>query len=146
MLTIATPPKYLIIHQHPNHFYEFIYKEANRAALDEWFIYIEQLYQLPAGTSVKVLVDTTQTIQPPLTHAFRKAQPLVKKYPNRPKPMRFVFMGAENQGVMHRILQSFIQLLNSGDNTFYVYGEKREEALDLLFAKETENRPEVAHQ
>lgn len=143
MLTIKTPPQYMTIIQHDNHFYEFIFKEANRATLDEWFYYIEQLYQLPAHTNIKVLVDTTQTKQPPLTHAFHKAQELVRKYPNRPKPIRYVFMGAENQTPMHRILQSFIQLLNTGDNTFYLYGEKRQEALDLLFEKEAHLKPQA---
>jgi len=145
MLTINTPPKYLEIVQHPNHFYEFIFKQATRAALDEWFVYIEQLYQLPQETSVKVLVDTT-TMQPPLSHAFRQAQALVKKYPMRPKPMRYVFMGAENQGMMHRILQSFIQILNTGDSTFYIYGEKRAQALDLLFVNEPQHYPIVMPQ
>lgn len=142
MLNITTPPQYMDIIQHDNHFYEFIFKEASRASLDEWFMYIEQLYQLPPHTQVKVLVDTTQTRQPPLNHAFRKAQELVKKYPSRPKPMRYVFMGNENQGVMHRILQSFIQLLNTGDKTMYLYGEKRAEALDLLFKEEIDKHPQ----
>jgi hypothetical protein len=146
MLTISTPPKYIEIVEHPNHFYEFIFKQATRVALDEWFVYIEQLYQLPKDTSVKVLVDTTATVQPPLSHAFRQAQALVKKYPMRPKPMRYVFMGAENQGVMHRILQSFIQILNTGDSTFYIYGEKRSEALDLLFVNEPQLHPTSAPQ
>jgi len=143
MLKIDTPPQYMEIIEHPNHFYEFIFKEGSRATLDEWFIYIEQLYQLPHSTKVKVLVDTTHSKQPPLTHAFRKAQPLVKKYPLRPKPMRFVFMGSESQGIMHRILQSFVQMLNSGDNTFYIYGEKRDEALNLLFAEEPDLHPHL---
>lgn len=143
MLTIKTPLQYMTIIQHENHFYEFIFKEATRASLDEWFVYIEQLYQLPPDTNIKVLVDTTKTKQPPLAHAFRWAQQLVKKYPHRPKPMRYVFMGAENQSMMHRILQSFIQLLNTGDNTFYLYGEKRQEALDLLFEKEADLKPQV---
>lgn len=142
MLTIQTPPQYMDVIQHEHHFYEFIFKDANRATLDEWFGYIEQLYQLPPNTSVKLLIDTTQTKQPPLNYAFRKAQELVKKYPNRPKPMHYVFMGSENQSIMHRILQSFIQLLNTGDKTMYIYGEKRDEAVALLFKEEPKKHPQ----
>lgn len=142
MLKIEKPLQHMEIIQHPNHFYEFIFKEGNRATLDEWFVYIEQLYQLPRDTFIKVLVDTTDSPQPPLSYAFRKAQALVKKYPLRPKPMRFVFMGSETQGVMDRILRSFIQLLNTGDKTFYIYGEKRADALNLLFAEETHHHPD----
>lgn len=140
MLTIQTPPQYLDIIQHDNHFYEFIFKKGSRATLDEWFIYMEQLFQLPPDTIVKVLIDSTQ-YQPPLTYAFRNAKELVKKYPNRPKPMRIVFMESENMGALHRILQSFVQLLNTNDSTFYVYGDKRQQALDFLFEKEPHLHP-----
>lgn len=142
MLKLETPPQYMEIIQHPNHFYEFIFKQGNRPTLDEWFVYIEKLYQLPPDTRIKALIDTTDTPQPPLSYAFRKAQALVKQYPLRPKPIRFVFMGSENQGIMDRILRSFIQMLNSGDKTFYIYGKKRDEALDLLFAEEQHLHPQ----
>jgi len=143
MLTIKSPPKYLDIVQHPNHFYEFIFKpsSASRLAFDEWLFYMEQLYQMPPSIPLKLLTNThfIQTI--PLAYAFRKAQPVIKRYPHRPKA-RGVFLAPVSQGVMDKMLQSFIQLLRTGDDIHYFYGDNREQSLDFLFAKEPENRPE----
>lgn len=141
MLTITNPLQHIDIIQHDNHFYEFIFKVGSRAALEEWIVYVEQLYQLPSDTKVKIIVDTTKCSAPPITHAFNLGQPLVRKYPKRPKPMRIVFLDNEKQKPTQRIMQTFIQLLNTGDKTTYIYGEKRDEALDFLFKEEPEKHP-----
>lgn len=141
MLTIHHPLQYIDIIQHDNHFYEFTFKVGSRAALDELFIYIEQLLQLPADTKVKIIVDTTQCSAPPMTYAFNLGQTLMRKYPNRPKPIRVVFLDNEKQKPMQQIMQAFIAIINPFDKTTHIYGEKRDTALDFLFKEEPEKHP-----
>ena len=144
MLIINTPPQYMDIIQHPHHFYEFIFKakSPSHLAFDEWLIYIEQIYQFPKSTPVKILTDVRPIGTVPLAYAFRKAQPLVAKYPQRPKPIRSVFMGIESNMILEKMLKSFLQLLRTGDHYMVVYGEARTEALDFLFIHEPDNHPQ----
>lgn len=141
MLTIKNPPIYIDIIEHENHFYEFIFKHGTRAALQELFIYIEQIYRLPPEAQVKVILDTTKTSAPPIVHAFRLMQDVVRKYPKRPNPMRVVFLDSEKQMPMQRVMQTFIQLLNTNAYTIHLYGDKRDEAINFLFKDEPELHP-----
>jgi len=141
MLVIKNPLKYIEIIEHENHFYEFIFKHGTRLALQELFIYIEQIYQLPPEAQVKIILDTTKTSAPPIVHAFRLMQDVVRKYPKRPNPMRVVFLDNEKQMPMQRVMQTFIQLLNTNAHTIHLYGDKRTEAINFLFKDEPENHP-----
>lgn len=119
--------------EHADNLHVFTFHVGSRKALDQWFFYIEQFYQFPKEAKVRALIDTTACEQPPLQYAFQKAQALAKKYPNRPVPMYFAFLGSDRQGAMNRILQSFIQLLRTGDQNRYFYGEaEREKAMGWL--------------
>ncbi len=142
MLKIEKPLQYLEIIQHPHHFYEFIFKpsQSARLAFDEWLFYVEQFYQMPPHTPVKLLTDSRQIGSIPLAYAFRKSQPMLRKYSNPPNP-RSVFVSAESQGVVDKMLQTFIQLLGVKADLRYLYGDKRDEAIDFLFANEPENHP-----
>lgn len=118
--------------QHPDiHLHEFIFKESSVKAIDEWFTHIETLYQLPQGTPIRVLVDTRQSGAPSLMQSFRKAQTLMKRYPQRPF-IRYVFLGSEDQGLLSRILRTFIANLRDRSVTQYLYGSKRAEAIQWL--------------
>ncbi|MDX2075291.1 MAG: hypothetical protein SFZ02_02585 [bacterium] len=144
MLAIENPPQYLDVIQHPHHFYELIFKAGypTRPAFDEWLFYLEKIYQLPKDTSVKLLTDTRLTETIPLAYAFRKTQTLLRQYPNRPK-MRLVFLSPHSHAVVEKLFQSFVQLLRTGDDIRYFYGDdKRDALLDFLFANEAENHPE----
>lgn len=144
MLKIEKPLQYLDIIQHPNHFYEFIFQASSsvRLAFDEWLLYVEQFYQMPPTTPVKLLTDTRLIGSIPLTYAFRKSQPMLKKYANPPKP-RSVFLAPESQGVVDKMVQTFMQLLGVNADIRYMYGDKRAEAIDFLFAKEPDNHPNL---
>ncbi|MDX2075292.1 MAG: hypothetical protein SFZ02_02590 [bacterium] len=144
MLIINTPPQHMEIIQHPHDFYEFIFKAKSpgHLAFDEWLIYIEQIYQFPKTTPVKILTDTRAIGSVPLAYAFRKGQPLVAKYPSRPKPIRSVFWGIESNAILEKMLKSFLQLLRTGDHYMVVYGDARKEALDFLFIHEPDHHPE----
>lgn len=136
MLTIKNPLQYLDIIQHDNHFYEFIFKIGTREALKEWFTYVEQLYQLPPDTKVKIIVDTTKSRGLALSSTIYLGRALVRKYPNRPKPMRIVFLDRERQLPMLRVRQTIISPMNARDKTNHIYSDNRDEAVEFLFKEE----------
>lgn len=142
MLKIETPPQYMDIIQHPNNFYEFTFKAGSspRLAFDEWIIYVEQLYQMPKGTPVKLLTNNQNIEAIPLAYAFRKSQPIIKRNPIRAK-IRTVLLFPESQGILEKLLHSFIEILALGDEIRYMYGDSRDEAIQWLFANEPELTP-----
>ena len=144
MLTIQHPLKYIDIVQHDNHLYEFIFKVGNRAALDEWFIYVEQIYQLPSDTKVKIIVDTTKSRGLALSSTIFRGRDLVRKYPKRPKPMRIVFLDREKTLPMLRVYQTIISPMNKPDTTKHIYSDNWDEAVDFLFKEEPEKHPNYA--
>ncbi len=113
--------------EYEGNLHEFVFYEGSRAALDQWFVYIEKFHLLPPNVRTRVFVDTTGVPQPPLAYAYQRAQVMHKKHGKRATPMYYAFLGADNQSVMNRILQTFIQLLRTGDEVRYFYGEAERE-------------------
>ncbi len=144
MLIIQHPPQFMDIIQHDNHFYEFIFKVGSCEALKEWFIYIEQLYQLPPDTKVKIIVDSTKSHGLALSSTIRLGRDLVRKYPNHPKPMRIVFLDRERALPMLRVYQTIISPMNARDKTNHIYSDNRDKAVDFLFEEEPEKHPNYA--
>jgi hypothetical protein len=133
MLTIQNPLQYIDIVQHDNHFYEFIFKQGGLNTWEEWFICLEQLYQLPPETKVKIIVDTTKCHGLGLSNVIYLGRYLVRKYPNRPKPIRIVFLDSEKTLPMARLLQTIVSTMNAGDKTNHSYSDNRDKAVDFLF-------------
>ncbi|MDX2075294.1 MAG: hypothetical protein SFZ02_02600 [bacterium] len=143
MLPAETPLPNMKIIEYPHHFYEFVIQEdsSSRRAFDSWIAGMEKLYQLPSETPLKVLTNAAKIETVSLTYPLQKSQLLLKKYPNHPK-MRLVVLMPESQGIFSRILLSFPQLVRTDDEIRTMYGDKREQAIDWLFANERHNRPQ----
>jgi hypothetical protein len=126
-------PTRLIYTAHEDNIHEFVLLESSTKVLDEWFVYIEHLYTLPPETRIGILVDSRQVDHGlPLSYSYQKAKQLIARYPQRPKSMRYVFMQYTTQGLLTRMLQTFVQMLHTTDQTLYLYGDKRDEALAWL--------------
>jgi hypothetical protein len=110
--------------QYPNGVYEFYFFESSKRAVDAWLAEIEKFYKLPPETKVRILVNTTYCHDQPLAYAFRRAGELIPKYPNRPRPMYYVFLGSKKVTFMRQFLMEFVRRLNTGDKTIYLYGEE----------------------
>jgi hypothetical protein len=142
MLPIKTSLQYMDITEHPHHFYEFTIKAKSppRLAFDNWITGLENIYKLPSETPIKLLTDALLLDSIPLTYFFQKSQMLLKKYPNHPQ-MRLVLLLPESQGLMGKTVLSFAQILRTGDDIRILYGDKRKQALDWLFANASDYRP-----
>ena len=143
MLALKNQLQYMDIIEHPHHFYEFIFRAGSppRYAYDDWVTGVGQLYQLPLETPIKLLTNAHYIEAIPMTYAFQQSRVLLKNHPIRPR-MRSVFLMTESQSIVDRMFQSFAQLFRTGNEIRTLYGDKRADALEFLFANEPENHPQ----
>ncbi|MCU0514962.1 MAG: hypothetical protein MUE40_20595 [Anaerolineae bacterium] len=128
----AVPSKNVTLVRHPQHLYEFIFHHASRESLDDWYLYVEAIYQFPSETVVRMLIDTRQSGDLPLQYAYQKARQALARHPRRPTPMYYVFLTRPDRPAVLRLLDTFIRLLGTKDKVHYLYGDRREEALAVL--------------
>lgn len=118
--------------EHGDHFYEFVFHQSSRLAINEWYRYVEAIYQLPKHTQVSLLIDVRESGDQPLGYALQKAKALDALYPNRPNPIYTVFLNEGKESPLLKLLRAFVQLLGKTDQLHYFDGEKRDEAIAWL--------------
>lgn len=117
-----------------NGIHEFTFHESSIRALDEWIKVVEEITRgAPRDRVMRNLYDQSVSGMQPLTYAYRVAQDMAKRIPDRP-PSRTVFL--VKSGFVTLLLDAFIRLMRGRDKVRYLDGNQREEAIRWLLSDE----------
>jgi len=122
-------------HQLDNGIHEFVFREASRAAVDEWFAHLDELTRaMPSDSMLHLLVRSTAAEPLPVTYMIKSAHKWVADNPHV-YTARIVFLHRSHFYYPHA--KSFIrawQMSNGIAVRFYAF-DRRDEAVDWLLTE-----------
>ncbi len=94
-------------HQHESGIYEFIFHEASRIAINEYFNLIDRIVlEAPADTVLLLLIDISHSGIPPMAYFIEKMRFSIRKYPHRlASRTAIIYKDSAILSIMHHIIK-----------------------------------------